>query len=94
MTIVLLTALTVLVGILLLVVGAAGGWFAFTIYQQWLEFNTHPYADLIMQAPHPECFDEEGNPILEDYWYVDFSEFTGDEFGDDEEWEYIDDDEY
>lgn len=84
-----ITGIVVLVGVLLFVVGGLVSWVAKDIYYQWLEVVTHPFLGLIEESPHPECFDDDGNPILGEYIVLDLSGY-GDEDGD---WEEIFEDE-
>lgn len=83
-----ITGLTILMGLVLFVVGVVVSWLAKDIYYQWLELTTHPFIGLIEESPHPECFDDEGNPILGEYIVLDFSGYD-----EDGNWEEIFEDE-
>lgn len=88
-----LTGVVVLVGLLLFGVGFILSWVMKETYEEWVDLKTHPFSDLITSAPHPECFDEDGNPILEEYIcpvFVGFNEEGFDGFDDEYDESYDD----
>jgi len=80
----LITALAVFAGVMVLLIGVLSGWLIRTIVDV-INYNNQEDAEdraicaemnavveeLVDLNPHPECFDVEGNIILEDYWLME-----------------------
>lgn len=63
---------TVLFSFLFLAVGLIGGWLGAERYLAYLSYQEHEFEELFESNPHPEIYDENGNPFRGEYMVIDF----------------------